>query len=80
MVASRRARYNRDMSKHSDLTSDPSAEGIADQRLSEAELRARDARSGGDPTGGPRSLQDAELLPDDEQLAASDDWDQPERL
>lgn len=63
-----------------DLTSDPAAEHLADPRLSEAELRARDARSGGDPTRAPRSLEDAELAPDDEEIAASDDWDQPERL
>ncbi|WP_263118661.1 hypothetical protein [Cellulomonas sp. RIT-PI-Y] len=63
-----------------DLTSDPAAEHLADHRLSEAELRTRDARSGGDPQRGPRSLQDAELLPDDEEIAATDDWDEPERL
>lgn len=63
-----------------DLTSDPAAEHLADHRLSEAELRTRDARSGGDPQRGPRSLQDSELLPDDEEIAATDDWDEPERL
>jgi hypothetical protein len=62
------------------LTSDPAAEHLAEPRASEAELRAQDARSGGDPTGAPRSLRDSELLPDDEAIAASDDWDDPERL
>ncbi len=68
------------MSNDRDLTSDPAAERLADRRPTEAELHARDARSGGDPRRGPRSLQRAELLPDDEQIAASDDWDEPERL
>lgn len=62
------------------LTSDPAAEHLAEPRASEAELRAQDARSGGDPAGAPRSLRDSELLPDDEAIAASDDWDEPERL
>lgn len=69
------------MSTHPrDLTSDPAAEHLAASRPSEADLRSRDARSGGDPHRGPRSLQDTELAPDDEEIAASDDWDQPERL
>jgi hypothetical protein len=62
------------------LTSDPAAEHLAEPRASEAELRAQDARSGGDPTGAPRSWRDSELRPDDEAIAASDDWDEPERL
>ncbi|HEY0217614.1 MAG TPA: hypothetical protein VGC57_14590 [Cellulomonas sp.] len=62
------------------LTSDPAAEHLADPRASEAELRAADARSGGDPGRAPRSLHATELRPDDEQIAASDDWDEPERL
>jgi hypothetical protein len=62
------------------LTSDPAAERLADAPTSEAELRAADARSGGDPSQAPRSLRDSELLPDDEAIAASDEWDQPERL
>lgn len=62
------------------LTSDPAAEHLAEPRTSEAELRAADARSGGDPRRAPRSLRDSELVPDDEPIAASDDWDEPERL
>gem|GEM_PF-305991 len=74
--------YNRDMTTrpHRDLTSDPAAEHLAEARSSEAELRAADARSGGDPRRAPRSLGDSELAPDDEAIAASDDWDDPERL
>ena len=52
-----------------DLTSDTAAE-----------LRATDVRSGGDPSRAPRTLRDSELLPDDEAIAASEDWDDPERL
>lgn len=63
-----------------DLTSDPAAEHLADARSSEAELRAADARSGGDPSRAPRSLAATELAPDDEPIAASDEWDEPERL
>jgi hypothetical protein len=37
-------------------------------------------RSGGDASRAPRTLRDSELLPDDEAIAASDDWDDPERL
>jgi hypothetical protein len=67
-------------SRPRNLTSDPAAEHLAEPRTSEAELRAADARSGGDPDRAPRSLRDSELLPDDEAIAASDDWDQAERL
>jgi hypothetical protein len=67
-------------SRPRDLTSDPAAEHLADARTSEAELRAADARSGGDPTRAPRSLTSTELDPDDEQIAAADEWDQPARL
>ncbi len=63
-----------------DLTSDPAAQHLADHPLVEAELHAADARSGGDPARAPRSLQAAELEPDDEAIASSDDWDDPERL
>lgn len=62
------------------LTSDPAAEHLADDRTSEAELRAADARSGGDPGRAPHSLRESELQPDDESIAASDEWDEPERL
>ncbi|HEY0186176.1 MAG TPA: hypothetical protein VGC67_01680 [Cellulomonas sp.] len=61
------------------LTSDPAAEHLADARASDAELRAADARSGGDPHRAPRSLQATELRADDEPIAA-DEWDEPERL
>lgn len=67
-------------SRPRNLTSDPAAEHLAEARTSEAELRAVDARSGGDPRRAPRSLGDSELAPDDEAIAASDDWDEPERL
>lgn len=62
------------------LTSDPAVEHLAEAQASEAELRAADARSGGDPRRAPRSLRESELVPDDEPIAASDDWDEPERL
>jgi hypothetical protein len=61
------------------LTSDPAAEHLADARASDAELRAADARSGGDPHRAPRSLHATELRPDDEPIPA-DEWDEPERL
>lgn len=68
-------------SRHSDLTTDASsAERIARQQPTEAEVRAVDARSGGDPSGAPRSFQGTELRADDEALAASDEWDEAERL
>lgn len=83
-MAGRGSGYNREMTtrphRPRDLTSDPAAEHLAEARSSEAELRAADARSGGDPHRGPRSLGDTELAPDDEAIAASDDWDDPERL
>ncbi|SFJ98223.1 hypothetical protein [Cellulomonas sp. KH9] len=63
-----------------DLTSDPAAHGLADQPLSQADLDAADARTGGDAARAPRSLRAAELEPDDEAIASSDDWDDPERL
>ena len=63
-----------------DLTSDPAAELIAARRLSDDEVRAEDARSGGDATAAPRSLHATELIPDDEAISSNDDWDDPERL
>lgn len=63
-----------------DLTSDPAAERIAARVPDEAELAAADVRSGGDARRAPRSLQDAELEPDDEDLASGDDWDDEDRL
>jgi len=68
------------MSRDRDLTSDPSAEHLADRERAQAELDAADARSGGDPARAPRSLLAAELEADDEAIASSDDWDDPERL
>jgi hypothetical protein len=68
------------MSRDRDLTSDPSAEHLADRQQSQAELDAADARSGGDPARAPRSLHAVELVADDEAIASSDDWDDPERL
>jgi hypothetical protein len=62
-----------------DLHSDPAAEHLADPARSEAELQAADARSGGDAGRAPRSLRQAELLPDDEDSAA-DEWDDEARL
>lgn len=66
--------------KHRDLTTDDADVHGADHPRSEAELRAADVRSGGDPARAPRTLADTELRPDDEAIAASDDWDDPERL
>ncbi|QHT55759.1 hypothetical protein GXP71_06465 [Cellulomonas sp. H30R-01] len=63
-----------------DLTSDPAAEHLAEPPLPEAELAAADARSGGDPTRAPRSLHAVEIEADDEAIASSDDWDDPQRL
>ena len=68
------------MSRDRDLTSDPSAEHLADPGLAQAELDAADARSGGHPERAPRSLHAVELAADDEAIASSDDWDDPERL
>ena len=68
------------MSRYRDLTSDPSAEHLADPELAQAELDAADARSGGNPDRAPRSLHAVELEADDEAIASSDDWDDPERL
>ncbi|ROS30596.1 hypothetical protein [Cellulomonas sp. PhB150] len=68
------------MSRDRDLTSDPSAEHLADPVQTEAELDAADARSGGDPDRAPRSLHAVELEADDEAIASSDEWDDPERL
>lgn len=74
-------RYNGDMSgRDHDLTSDPSAERIADRVPDEAQLAAADALTGGEPGRAPRSLQSAELEPDDEDLAAGEEWDDPELL
>lgn len=63
-----------------DLTSDPAAQRLADVPLGEDELHAADARSGGDAARAPRSLRAAELEPDDEAIASSEDWDDPARL
>ena len=68
------------MSSDRDLTSDPSAEHLADPVHVQADLDAADARSGGDPARAPRSLTAVELVADDEAIASSDDWDDPERL
>jgi len=68
------------MSRDRDLISDPSAEHLADPVQSEADLDAADARSGGDPLRAPRSLHAVELEADDEAIASSDEWDDPERL
>ena len=68
------------MSRYRDLTSDPSAEHLADPERAQAELDAADARSGGNPERAPRSLHAVELEADDEAIASSDDWDDPERL
>ncbi|MBO3085634.1 hypothetical protein [Cellulomonas fengjieae] len=63
-----------------DLTSDPSAERLADHAPAQAELDAGDARSGGNVEHAPRSLHSVEITADDEAIASSDDWDDPERL
>ncbi|MDM7831140.1 hypothetical protein [Cellulomonas edaphi] len=63
-----------------DLTSDPAAEHLAQAIPSEPELEAADARAGGDATRAPRSLTATELEADDEAIASSDDWDDPDRL
>ncbi|MCC2333284.1 hypothetical protein [Cellulomonas wangsupingiae] len=63
-----------------DLTSDPAAHRLADQPLTDAELGTADARAGGDAARAPRSLRASELEPDDEAIASSDEWDDPERL
>ncbi|WP_273654737.1 hypothetical protein [Cellulomonas fimi] len=68
------------MSRDRDLTSDPAAEHLAEPTLPEAELAAADARSGGDPSRAPRSLHAVELEADDEAIASSEDWDDPQRL
>ena len=76
-----RAGYNLSMTRDQrNLTSDPAAERIAVRRPSEDEVRAEDARSGGDPAGAPRSLRAVELRPDDESISSNDEWDDPERL
>lgn len=63
-----------------DLTPDPAALHLADAPLAQADLDAADARAGGDAARAPRSLRAAELEPDDEAIASSDDWDDPARL
>ncbi|MET0787705.1 MAG: hypothetical protein ABWY33_00565 [Cellulomonas sp.] len=68
------------MSRDRDLTSDPSAEHLADREPAQAELDAADARSGGHPDRGPRSLTAVELEADDEPISSNDEWDDPERL
>ncbi|HEX5332412.1 MAG TPA: hypothetical protein VFW79_07195 [Cellulomonas sp.] len=66
--------------QHADLTSDPAAEHLADRTPSDDEVRAVDARTGGDPAHAPRSLLGVELEPDDEAIASTEEWDDPERL
>ena len=39
-----------------------------------------DGRAGGDPAHAPRSLLAVELEPDDEAIASTEEWDDPERL
>ncbi len=68
------------MSRDRDLISDPSAEHLADREPAQAQLDAADARSGGNPALAPRSLHAVELQADDEAIASSDEWDDPERL
>ena len=68
------------MSRDRDLTSDPSAEHLADPQHSSAELDAADARSGGNAAHAPRSLHAVELAADDEAISSNDEWDDPERL
>jgi len=63
-----------------DLTSDPAAEHLADRTPSDDEVRAADARAGGDVSQAPRSLLAVELEPDDEAIASTEEWDDPERL
>lgn len=63
-----------------DLASDPALQRIAEQQPADADLDAADARSGGDAARAPRSLRASELGPDDEAIASSDDWDDPQRL
>ena len=65
---------------HEDLTSDPAAERLAERTASDTEVRARDARAGGDATHAPRSLLSVELEADDEAIASNDEWDEPQRL
>lgn len=65
---------------HANLTSDPAAEHLADRTASDDEVRAADARVGGDASHAPRSLLGVELEPDDEAIASSEEWDDPERL
>ena len=67
-------------SRQRDLHSDPAAEHLADPPRSEAELAAADARSGGNLRLAPRSLHQAEIEPDDEDVAGAEDWDDEERL
>ena len=63
-----------------DLTSDPTAEHLAEAEPAEAELATQDARGGGDPRRAPRSLWSTGLVPDDESVASGEDWDDPRRL
>ncbi len=62
------------------LTSDPSAEHLAQAVPDEAQLAAADALTGGEPGRAPRSLQSSELEPDDEDLASGEEWDDPALL
>ena len=63
-----------------DLTSDPAAEHLAARTASDAEVRAADARAGGDAKHAPRSLHGVELDADVEAIASNDEWDEPQRL
>jgi hypothetical protein len=66
--------------RRANLTSDPAAEHLADRTASDDEVRAVDARAGGDASLAPRSLLGVELEPDDEAIASTEEWDDPERL
>lgn len=66
--------------RRADLTSDPAAEHLAARTASDDEVRVADARAGGDASQAPRSLLGVELEPDDEAIASSEEWDDPERL
>lgn len=63
-----------------DLTSDPAAQHLAEAVPAEGVLSAADARTGGDPARAPRSLSASELEPDDEAVASSQEYDEPEAL
>jgi hypothetical protein len=66
--------------RHANLTSDPAAEHLADRTASDDEVRAVDARAGGDASLAPRSLLGVELEPDDAAIASTVVWAPPPRL